>query len=418
MAAPAMEKTSVPGVYKRGSRYMVVYRDGAGRQRKRSCRTLAEAREQKAIATADVARGEDRRLSQVTFAEYARQWLDTYGGSNGRGIRDETRADYRRRLEQDAIPYLGRLKLSEIEARDLDGLAAAVAKRGVAPSTVRISLAPVKALLATAHKRGEIRWNPAAGYRSAYTHEAVDANGGDHDEVVALGEEQLVAVLEQLPARWRPFFEFLAHTGLRIGEAIELRWRDVDLGAGTLTVSRRFYRGRVAPPKSKYGRRTIRLSQPVMQSLWRAGGASADPDELVFTADAGGRVDQSNVMSRVLKPAAASAGVGKWIKTPRGRRAESWVGFHTFRHTCATMLFRRGWNAAQVQRFLGHHSPAFTLSTFVHLLPSDLPQPTFEPLQVGNTRATEATSTDRNETTSEPADLAQPSAAPQLTATA
>lgn len=164
-------------------------------------------------------------------------------------------------------------------------------------------------------------------------------------------------------------------------------------------------------------RRTIRLSQPVMQALWRAGGAAAIADELVFVSDDGRRIDQSNLMSRVLKPVAATAGVGGWVKTPRGRRAESWVGFHTFRHTCATMLFRRGWNAAQVQRFLGHHSPAFTLSTYVHLLPSDLPQPSFEPLQVGNTRATEATSTDRNEQVAEASDLAQPSAVPQLTAT-
>ena len=58
-------------------------------------------------------------------------------------------------------------------------------------------------------------------------------------------------------------------------------------------------------------------------------------------------------------------------------RAESWVGFHTFRHTCATILFRRGWNAVQVQRRLGHHKPSFTLDTYVHLLPEDGPEPTF-----------------------------------------
>jgi len=55
---------------------------------------------------------------------------------------------------------------------------------------------------------------------------------------------------------------------------------------------------------------------------------------------------------------------------PRRRklRADTWVGFHTFRHTCATIRFRRGWNAVQVQRWLGHHSPSFTLDTYVHLL--------------------------------------------------
>ena len=49
-------------------------------------------------------------------------------------------------------------------------------------------------------------------------------------------------------------------------------------------------------------------------------------------------------MFRVVKAAGKRAGV-------------PWVGLHTLRHTAATILFRRGWNAVQVQKFLGHHSP-------------------------------------------------------------
>ncbi|HEX5468900.1 MAG TPA: tyrosine-type recombinase/integrase, partial [Gaiellaceae bacterium] len=91
----------------------------------------------------------------------------------------------------------------------------------------------------------------------------------------------------------------------------------------------------------------------------------AGEDELVFTASGGARIDPSNLMSRVLKPAARAAGVGDW------------VGFHTFRHTCATLLFRHGWNAVQVQRWLGHHKPSFTLDVYVHLLDEDVPEPAF-----------------------------------------
>lgn len=57
--------------------------------------------------------------------------------------------------------------------------------------------------------------------------------------------------------------------------------------------------------------------------------------------------------------------------------AESWVAFHTFRHTCATRLFRSGWNAVQVQKFLRHSDPGFTLRTYIHLLREDLPEPVF-----------------------------------------
>jgi hypothetical protein len=97
----------------------------------------------------------------------------------------------------------------------------------------------------------------------------------------------------------------------------------------------------------------------------------------VFTVREGQRIRPSNLMLRVLKPATVEAGLGEWVREGRKLRAESWVGFHTFRHTCATILFRRGWNAVQVQRWLGHHKPSFTLDTYVHLLDSDVPEPSF-----------------------------------------
>ena len=70
MAAP-LEKTSVPGVYRRGGRYVVAFRDSSGRQRRQTAATMAEARALKAELTADVRRGEYREQSRVTFAQYA-----------------------------------------------------------------------------------------------------------------------------------------------------------------------------------------------------------------------------------------------------------------------------------------------------------------------------------------------------------
>jgi Phage integrase family len=96
----------------------------------------------------------------------------------------------------------------------------------------------------------------------------------------------------------------------------------------------------------------------------------------------------------VLKPAAADAGV-------------AWAHFHTCRHTCATMLFRNGLNAKQVQIWLGHHSPAFTLATYVHLMDHDLPDPGFlDGLTAGVATevATRKGQTDRNAATAEAAE--------------
>jgi integrase len=89
----------------------------------------------------------------------------------------------------------------------------------------------------------------------------------------------------------------------------------------------------------------------------------ARDDELLFLGRGGRPLDASTAF-RDLKTAARSAGV-------------PWASLHTLCHTCATMLFRNGLNAKQVQAWLGHHSPAFTLATYVHLLPDDLPDPEF-----------------------------------------
>jgi integrase len=174
------------------------------------------------------------------------------------------------------------------------------------------------------------------------------------------------------------FFEFLSKTGLRIGEAIEVRWCDLELETRWLHVRRRLYDGKIGLPKGRKKRR-IRISLGLARAL-RELHARTSPgdDDLVFTtAVHHKRIDPSNLMSRVLKPAAVAAGLGEWVGTGKARHAETWVGFHTFRHTCATRLFRHGWNPVQVQKFLGHSDPGFTLKTYVHLLPEDQPDPSF-----------------------------------------
>lgn len=81
----------------------------------------------------------------------------------------------------------------------------------------------------------------------------------------------------------------------------------------------------------------------------------------------GGAYDPAHLHIRVLFPACEEAGV-------------EWAGFHTFRDTVASRMFAAGRNAVQVQHWLGHHSGAFTLKTYVHLLdPGDLGGPLSPP---------------------------------------
>lgn len=241
----AMTKTKTPGIYRRGSRYVVTFRDRHGTPHKQSAATLAEARNLKATLTADIRRGDYRPASRIGFADYAHEWVSSYQGRTSRGIRPETLKDYQADLERDAIPFFGRLELAAIEPRDIKAYAAQLAGRGLSPGSIRNTLAPVRLLLATAYEDGIIRANPAAGLRLNQPQQAK----GAEPKRKALSEHELTLVLTAVPAEWRLFFELLAHTGLRIGEAVALKWDDIDLGNRRLNVQRRRYRGRIDTPK-------------------------------------------------------------------------------------------------------------------------------------------------------------------------
>ena len=246
---------------------MVTFRDPYGKPRKRSARTLAEARALKGQLTADVARGEYQPVKKVPFTECALEWIDHYSGRSSRGVRPETVADYRRRLVVEAIPFFGRMPLAAIQPADIKRFARHVAARGVSASTVRLALAPVKAMLTDAFEAGDIRFNPSAGVRLA-----LDGTGQAEDEQVkALAEEELGRLLAEVPAEWRLFLELLAQTGLRIGEAIALRWQDVDFDRRRVHVGRRYYRGGFAPPKSRYGVRDVPIGPKLafeLEACW------------------------------------------------------------------------------------------------------------------------------------------------------
>jgi len=115
--------------------------------------------------------------------------------------------------------------------------------------------------------------------------------------------------------------------------------------------------------KTRYAKRNIPILVPLAERLQAIHIA---PRELVFSTTNGNILDPQNLFSRDLKPACERAGV-------------DWAGFHTFRHTVASRLFDQGRNVVKVQRWLGHHSPSFTLDTYVHLLDDDLGEP-LEPL--------------------------------------
>jgi integrase len=346
--AAKMERTSTPGIYRRGKRYVVVWRH-RGRQRKEFFGTLAEAREAKGRRQA----GERRPASRVGFEDYYEGWIESYAGRTARGFSSSSREEYRRTIESHALPRWATWRLADVEPADVRELFGDLRRSGNSTSAIKRLRAALSAMFPTAVDDGKLRSNPVSGIRIP----AAPNEEPEDGRAKALTRAQLRVLLAAIPSESRLLFEFLAHTGLRISEAIGLTWAHLDLGESPrVRVREQFYKGERKRLKSGNGRRDVPLSTGMAAKLLAHRRDSYRGDDApVFASKTGMPLYPQNVSRHVLKPAAESVGLG-------------WVTYHTLRHTCGSLLFEAGRNVKQVSEWLGHADPSFTLNTYVHLL--------------------------------------------------
>jgi len=345
-----MEKTRVPGVYARGTRYVAVYRDDQGIQRKKAFRTQGEAAAFKKKQEVSIEDGTYQAPSQITLHEYLAEWLPAYDQ-----IRENTRDDYELGAKTAREFFSGREKLTAITPRRVAEYVTWLSCHVNAPRTVHKRLVPLRSMFRTAMEQGLIRSNPCQGVRLPKVQAQVHDEDHEDDTVKVFNLEQLETILKvaKQPLLWN----LLACTGLRISEALALEWRHLELNGSSphVKVRRAIVRGQMGPPKSKHGRRDVALPF----SLVRALRSTETPREgLVFASTANTPHSPNNLRRRILRPTLEEAGC-------------SWAGFHTFRHTFSSMQIANGVNIVALSRALGHHSAAFTLSTYAHLMHGD-----------------------------------------------
>jgi integrase len=401
-----------PGLYRRPGCKTVYFRIGKGKRRQwKTAGSIPAAEKKRRNLQTDI----DRELAspdgRMLLPDYGRRIMKSYTGRTRKGLLKETRDDYLVNLERYAFVFFAETKIGDISpllvrefytwlaergvacrsCRDKDGKRQRCKKCGgagrsgsLSPNTIRLAAQPLKIVLAVAYEEGVTTRNAADKVRVAtpeQTEEELLEEDDEEDEgpVKALDELQLIAVLELIRARyayWLLFVELLVELGLRIGEALELRWKDVDFepegyDGATIWIRRRWYRGRVGRPKSRFGRRKLKLAPVKAEKLWQhyqaelAAGRGGRNDLVLTTPVEHVRVDQGNLARDMLHPVREELGL-------------PWLTWHVFRHTAITRRFFSGWNAKQVQIFAGHHDPAFTVSRYVHLFSEELPDP--EPL--------------------------------------
>ena len=160
-------------------------------------------------------------------------------------------------------------------------------------------------------------------------------------------------------------------TGMRQGELLGLRWRDVDLDQRSIRItgSLQYVPGkglRLSPPKTARSRRLVLLSALAAASLIRhrsaqqaerEGARTWEDNDLVFPNRIGRPMYATNLLSRSFSQLLEKANVRR-------------VRFHDLRHTAATLLLGEGIHPKVVSEMLGHSKTAITLDTYSHTTPT------------------------------------------------
>ena len=256
--------------------------------------------------------------------------------------------DYKIILGRHLIPFFGERPLERIKPDDIVAFMAAKQRDGLSYKTVNNILNFLHGLFRHAMKRGWTNANPVA---------AVDrprGNGADPD-IRFLDLEEFEALLRAVPDDVLGPTEVVLYraagmTGLRQGELVALRWRDVDWGAGVIRVRRNYTRGEFGAPKSRRSSRAVPMADRLATELERHFQDSPyqGDDDLVFAHPQTGHVLDASKMRKRYKEALARAGLRD-------------VRFHDLRHTFGTHMAAAGAPLRAIQEWMGHRDYKTTL---------------------------------------------------------
>ena len=293
--------------------------------------------------------------SDPTFHDFASDWYEASKGE----WRDRTRQDYAWALSYHLLPFFKRRRLSQITVAEVDRYRAEKLKEGrLGALSINKTLVRLAQILEVAVERELIERNPARGRRRRL-------KVGKPAPVWLDSAEQIGALLDaageleressgRTPRR--AILATLTFAGLRIGELVELRWRDVDLAAGRITVRQ---------SKTDAGARHIDLLPALRDELARLkADAKLASGERVFGVRSGGPMNPANIRHRILGPAVELA--SKRPEDAGSAPLPDGLTPHKLRHTFASLLVALGVDPGAVMDQLGHEDAGFTLRVYRH----------------------------------------------------
>jgi integrase len=321
-------------------------------------RTSDEVRRQLVEAAHVNDQGANTDAKSLTVGQFLDMWLDRIAKPR---VRAQTYKGYEVNVRVHLKPAIGKIELAKLQAADVQDLIDRKVREGLAPKSIRY----MHGILRNALNRA-IRWDYIQ--RNVAAH--VDGPRIEQQEIQPFTREEAQRFLRAIKGdRLEALYTVALTMGLRQGEALGLRWTDVDLELGYIRVNRQLqrvhYKYELVEPKTARSRRHVAVPAAIIGAL-RAHKERQDSERdaarrrwhdtnLVFCRPDGYPLSGSVVTHR-FQDLLAEAGLSR-------RR------FHDLRHSCATLLLAQGVSPRVVMDVLGHSQISLTMNTYAHVLP-------------------------------------------------
>jgi len=296
--------------------------------------------------------------SNTLFQDYLDEWLEIKQST----VREKTWGLYESTIRIHIRPYLGKIRLKDLEPKQIQGLYLAKEQNGTGARTINVMHSIICNSLKNAVRLGQLQNNPAR---------VVSPPKYTSPEMDIYSEHEIRQLLLAVKGTSLDALILLAlTTGMRQSEILALKWSDVDWDRNTTSIQRQLRRKCKKPnyfssPKTKSSIRTISLGVNTMEKLLehhknqkeKIGQNSQrwEENDLIFPTAVGTPIRQRN-LHRKFKSTLESSGLRE-------------IRFHDLRHTAASLMLNNGISPLIVAKRLGHSKVSITLDTYGHVLP-------------------------------------------------
>ncbi|MGZ4405134.1 MAG: tyrosine-type recombinase/integrase, partial [Gaiellaceae bacterium] len=297
--------------------------------------------------------------SRQTFGEVAAEFLGITGALVATGERSQRTVDlYGQRYRKHIAPVLDRKRIQDVRPEHIADIFATQRWAGLASWTIAGTQTIISAILSFALSRGYISTNPLDRVSRIERPRQVSKRVARR-----LTEGEVRALCNATTPRYRPIVTTLAWTGLRVSEALALRWADIAFDTKEVRAHQQLdEKGVAKSPKTKAGIRTLPLL-PVLEHTLREHRKEqlalglASPDHLVFSSASGKPLDRHNVRNKGVVAAAEKAGLH--------REGSATVTTHDLRRTFIShLIVRLGLDPVRVSKIAGHSKVSVTLDVY------------------------------------------------------